>query len=337
MKRITLHILIGLAGALTLIAVGCDATALPADETVESVNLQEVTLMLDWVPNVNHTGLFVAEELGYFAEAGLDVEIIQPGEVLVEAAIVSGAADFGVSFQEYVTLSRADDVSIVSIAAVIQHNTSGFAALSSTPLGSPADFEGLRYGSYGSPFEQPTLRVLMECYDADFSAVEVIETGFADPLALLAEEQIDLAWIFYGTQGIAAQQKGIDLNLVMLEDHFDCIPDYYTPVLIASEATISERPEVVRAFVTAASRGYRYAIDNPAASADILLTQTPESGQGLLRASQEWLSPRYQAGAQRWGEQDPSVWDNYYRWMIDNGILQEPIDIEAAFTNQFLP
>ena len=77
----------------------------------------------------------------------------------------------------------------------------------------------------------------------------MVTTGFSDPLALLTEGQIDLAWIFYGWQGIQAEQMGIDLDVVMMEDYFDCVPDYYTPVVIASEATIADRPEVVEALL----------------------------------------------------------------------------------------
>jgi len=300
-------------------------------------SLTPVTFMLDWVPNTNHTGIFVAQSRGYFAEAGLQVEIIQPGEVYAEQAVAGGAADFGISFQEQVTLARADGNPLVSIAAILQHNTSGFASRAELGADSPADWAGMRYGSFGSPFEEPTLRVLMACDGGDFDRLEIVETGFADPLSLLAEDQTDLAWIFYGWQGIQAELLGIDLNIVMLQDWLDCIPDYYTPVLIASETTIGERPQVVRAFLQAVSRGYQDAIQDPAAAAAILLETAPELDGQQVEISQAWISPRYQAEAQRWGEQDLAVWQNYADWMVSHGILSEPIDASAAFTNEFLP
>lgn len=300
--------------------------------------LTPVTLMLDWVPNTNHTGFFVAQEKGYFAEAGLEVQIIQPGEVLAEQAVVGGAADFGLSFQEQVTLARADEgAPLVSLAAILQSNTSGFATRADQGVGSPADWGGLRYGSFGSPFEAPTLIALMECAGGDFSQLQVVNTGFSDPLALLTEKQIDLAWIFYGWQGIQAGQQGLALNLEMMSDWFNCIPDYYTPVITTSEQTIKERPELVRAFVGAVSRGYQFAIQNPDEAASVLLKAAPELDERLVRASQAWLSPRYQGAAPRWGEQQLSVWDNYSQWLAENGVLNEPIDAAAAFTNEFLP
>ena len=326
MKRISLFLVILIT---LLIFTSCSS---PEEE-----ELTPVTLMLDWVPNTNHTGIFVAEANGYFEDAGLDVRIIQPGEVYPEAAVVGGSADFGISFQEQVTLARADNVPIVSIAAVLQHNTSGFASLVELNVTSPKDFEGLRYGAYGNPFETPTLKVLMECDGGDFDKLEIVNTGYADPLALLAEKKTDLAWIFYAWQGFQAEQQGIDINVVMMKDWFDCIPDYYTPVVITSENTISNKPDVVRAFVGALSRGYEFAVQNPDDAADLLITAVPELDPELVKASQNWISQYYQADAPRWGEQKESVWQGYSDWMVENGILQTSISGKDAFTNEFLP
>ncbi len=316
-----------------LIALGVMLVSLAAC-TSQAEGPVTLTLMLDWVPNTNHTGIFVAQHEGFFEDAGLEVEIVQPGEVFAEQAVAGGAADFGISFQEQITLARAEAVPLVSIAAIIQNNTSGFA---SRVAGSPGEWEGLRYGSFGSPFEEPTLRELMRCDGGDFDALEIVNTGFSDPLALLSQEQIDLAWIFYGWQGVQAARQGIELEVVMMGDWFDCIPDYYTPVIFAAEVTLEERPEIVRAFLKAVSRGYRFAIDEPATAAAILLDAVPELDEQLVRESQEWLSPRYQADAARWGEQDLEVWDAYSRWMADHDILAEAIQAERAFTNEYLP
>ena len=326
MKRLSLIIVLCITALVTL------ACGNPADK-----ELIPVTLMLDWVPNTNHTGIFVAEANGYFKEAGLAVKIIQPGEVYPEAAVASGAADFGISFQEQVTLARADDVPIVSIAAVLQHNTSGFASAAKLGVTSPADFEGLRYGSFGTPFEAPTLKVLMNSAGGDFNQLEIVNTGFADPLALIAEGRIDLAWIFYGWQGFQAQQQGVDINVVMMKDHFDWIPDYYTPIVIASEDTIAKKPKVIKAFMKALSRGYDFAIQNPGEAANLLLAAVPELNPELVKASQNWLSEYYRAEAPRWGEQKESVWQGYADWMVKNGILAAPISAKDAFTNEFLP
>jgi ABC-type nitrate/sulfonate/bicarbonate transport system substrate-binding protein len=340
MKRLSLSLFLMLALLLVATVAGaCGASAPTASTPEESTSeqLKPVKFMLDWVPNTNHTGIYVAQAMGYFADAGLDVQIIQPGEVYPESAVASGAADFGVSFQESVTLARAEEAPIVSIAAVLQHNTSGFASPTGLEVHSPADWEGLRYGAWGSPSEVPTLKALMQASGADFSKLEMVTTGFSDPLALLNDGQIGLAWIFYGWQGIQAEQMGIDLDILMMKDYFDVVPDYYTPVVIASETTVAERPELVCALLDALSRGYEFAADHPDEAADILLAAVPELESALVHASQEWLSDYYVAEAARWGEQKESVWQDYADWLVDQGVIASPITIEDAFTNEFLP
>jgi ABC-type nitrate/sulfonate/bicarbonate transport system substrate-binding protein len=302
--------------------------------------LEPVKLILDWQPNTNHTGLFVARDEGYFEAAGLAVEIIQPGEVYAEQAVAGGAADFGISFQEALTLARVDGVPLVSVAAIVQHNSSGFAARADLAVAGPADYAGLRYGTFGTPFEQPTIAALMACDGADEAAIaslQSVDIGYADPLALLAAERIDLAWIFRGWQGIQAEREGLDLDMSMLEDSQDCIPDYYTPVLMTREDLIAGQPAMVARFVAAVAAGYRFAIERPAEAAEILLAAAPELDRGLVIESQSWLSPRYQDDAPRWGEQRGAVWRAYADWMLDRGIIESPLDAEAAFSNAFLP
>ena len=329
MKRLSLLVSSLLVAVLAVVAVGCGS---PAPQ-----GLTPVTLMLDWVPNTNHTGIYVAEDKGYFEEVGLDVEIVQPGEVYPEAAVAGGAADFGISFQENVTLARAEGAPIISIAAVMQHNTSGFASLASLGVKDPADFEGLRYGAYGSASEAPTLKALMERSGADFSKLQIVTTGFSDPLALMKEGEIDLAWIFYGWQGLQAKQMGIDLDVIMMRDYFDVVPDYYTPVVIANQATIAGRPEVVKALLVALSRGYTFSAQHTDEAAEILLRAVPELDRTLVLESQRWVSGYYIAEAARWGEQKESVWRDYSAWMFETGVLSTAVDGQTAFTNRFLP
>lgn len=317
--------------AFGLILAGCQSgAAAPAQP------LTEIEVMLDWVPNTNHTGLFVAQAKGWYEQAGLEVNIIQAGESPVEQAVATGSADFGISYQEAVTLARAEDAPLVSIAAVIQHNTSGFASRADRGITRPRVFEGKTYGGWGSPVERAILDLLMSCDGGDVNQVNFVDTGFADFFAI-TEKEVDFAWIFYGWDGINAELKGIDLNVVMLSDWQECVPDYYTPVIVTSEQMIEEQPELVRSFLEATTQGYQFAIESPEEAAEILFAASPESDPDLLEASQKWLADQYRADAPRWGQQRAEVWERYANWLFEEGMLSEKIDTSAAFTNAFLP
>lgn len=297
---------------------------------------KEVSIMLDWYPNTNHTGLYVAKDKGFFEQQGLEVKILQPGQNAgVDAMVASGEVNFGIGSQEGVTQARANDIPIVSVAAIIQHNTSAFAALKESGIESPTDFAGKTYGGWGSAFEESMIKAVMNQYDANFSEVEMVTLGISDFFQTIGRNA-DFMWIFYGWDGVEAERRGIDLNLMWLRDLHPAL-DYYSPVVMTNETMIQDDPETVRKFLQALSLGYDYAIKNPEESADILLKFNPELDQELVINSQKWLSPRYQDDANQWGVQKEEVWKRYADWMYEQGLIEKNIQPQKAFTNDFLP
>ncbi|MGE8203821.1 ABC transporter substrate-binding protein [Heyndrickxia sp. NPDC080065] len=297
--------------------------------------LKHISVVLDWTPNTNHTGLYVAKEKGYFKDEGLDVDIIMPGDAGADQLVASGKADFGVSYQEGITQARIQGVPIVSIAAIIQHNTSGFASPKEKNISSPKDFENKTYGGWGSPVEKAVLSSLMKKEKANVEKVDIVNMGDTDFFTAVKRD-IDFAWIYYGWTGVEAELRNEKINMVYLTDYSDKL-DYYTPVLSTNEKMIAKDPETVKHFLAAVSKGYKFAIDHPDDAADILIKAVPDIDAKLVKASQKWLAPKYQDDASRWGEQKLSVWENYSNWMYDNGLLEKKLDSEKAFTNEFLP
>jgi len=310
-----------------------------ATEFAKAPERTAVTLILDWTPNTNHTGFFVAQALGYYDEANLDVSIQQPTDLLVEAVVTSGAAEFGVSYQEFMTYALADGLPLASLAAIIQHNTSGFVSLAdSHPLTRPADMAGLTYGGFGQPdLENAVIDRLLTCDGAEPGTVAYVDVGYVDAITLMQQGRFDLSWMYYAWTGLEAERRGVDLDAIMLADYPDCVPDYYTPILITTQNMIAQSPEVVAAFVQATARGFAYAIQHPDEAADILIEAAPEADPDLIRASAAWLAPRYQDDAPRWGQQSAETWQGFTDFLVENGILAEPLDVSAAFTNDFLP
>lgn len=320
---------------LTLLAISLlfFLTACGQEKDLQGDSLEKLVVSLDWTPNTNHTGLYVAQEKGWFAEEGLDVEIIQPADGAVEQLVAAGRVDYGVSYQENVSFAREEKMPIVSIGAIIQNNTSGFASLASKNIKRPADFEGKRYGGWGSEAEAAVLKTLMDKDGADYQKVEMLTTGPAD-FFVSSEKNADFSWIFYGWDGIAAEIRGVDLYYIDLAA-FDETFNYYTPLLIASEDTVNNKKEKTAAFMRAVTKGYEFTIENPEKAAQILLKNAPELDEELVIASQIWLADKFASG-QIWGMQSQEVWQRYGDWLFESGLLGEKFLAEAAFTNEFI-
>ena len=190
---------IALLLATSMVIVMFTGCGVKKDNSKKEVTLKKITVILDWIPNTNHTGLYVAKDKGYYKEQGLDVEIIQPAQGSTTSLIAAGKGDFGVSYQEDVTYARTakEPLPVKAIATIIQHNTSGFAAPKAKNIKSPKDFEGKTYGGWGSPSESAILKAIMEKDNADFSKLKIVDAGTDDFFAV-TKKNIDFEWIFYG-------------------------------------------------------------------------------------------------------------------------------------------
>lgn len=330
------------AAAPTKAASSAVAATAPAASvsaaTTTAGSAQKVSVMLDWVPNTNHTGLYVAQERGYFKAVGLNVEILPLAEGgSVEQIVGNGKVQFGISSSEELAKARSEGIPIVSIAPIIQHDTSGFASLKKASIARPKDFEGKKYGSFGSPTEKALIAKLMQADGGDVSKVEFVEIGDSDFLTLAAKGQVDFAWVFEGWEVIDGKLRGLDLNYLPLTAYTQVIPDYYTPIFIAGEEIIAKSPGVVGKFLAATSKGYNDAIADPKSAGDILAKATPETSKDLIQQSQTYLAKQYKADAPRWGDQKPAVWQGFGTFMTEQKLLAKPFDPSKAFTTQFLP
>ncbi len=300
----------------------------------------KITIVLDWTPNTNHTGIFVAQANGYFEQAGLDVEIVQPPEGNAVSLVASGKAQFGVSFQD--TLAPAfvgDDVMpVTAVAAVIQHNTSGIISRKGEGMDTPKGLEGRKYATWDLDVEKETIRDVMKAYGGDFDLVELIPSTVTDEVSALKSGSVDAIWVFYAWAGVACETAGLETDYFEFAD-INPVFDYYTPVIIGNNAWLDENSAAAKAFVEALSKGYTYAVENPKEAADILMEAAPElkSNSELVYASQEYLASEYTADASRWGEFDPERWAAFYNWLNEMNLLEEKINPDFGFTNDYIP
>ncbi|HKD75902.1 MAG TPA: ABC transporter substrate-binding protein, partial [Ktedonobacterales bacterium] len=237
---------------------------------------------------------------------------------------------------------------IVTVAAVIQHDTSEMAVLSSSSITRPTQFVGKRFASSGDPAEQ-TVIDLMEVSDGATNVGYHPTTVQNADVSALVSGQFDFVWIYQGVEGIQAQDAGIKLRTFSLEQYG--VPDFYSPVLITSEIMIRQHPDIVREFVAAIAQGYTFAMQHPSQAVDQLMQGAKAQGGTLFDSrpvaldSQNYQSQHYADGVKCWGAQSATTWTGFPQLLYRAGALSDangkpltsPPDYNAMFTNQFLP
>ena len=338
MKKRILAVLLAAVLAGTTSGCGAEKTqeSDAAEDTSENGN-EKITFVLDWTPNTNHTGLYVAQEKGYFEEAGLEVEIVQPPQDGAEVLVASGKAQFGISFQDTMmpAVVGEEALPIEAVAAVLQHNTSGIVSRKGEGLQRPRGLEGKKYATWDLDIEKATLKQVMEADGGDFDKVELIPSTVTDEVSALESKSADAIWIFYGWAGIAAEVAGLETDFFEFCE-IDPVFDYYTPVIIGNSEWMQENEGTAKAFLKAAEKGYTFAIKNAKEAGEILCEAAPELDGEMVQASQEYMKDQYQAEAKQWGYIDPQRWNGFYNWIQENGLSETEIPENTGFTNAYL-
>lgn len=291
--------------------------------------LQEIVISLDWVPNTNHTGLYVAQEKGYFKEQGLEAKIVQPSEDSASTLVAHNRADFGIFFQPNMTSRLAKEVPITAVAAILQHNPAGLMSLKSLGAKSPKDLNGKRYSTWEDPIDDATVAHVVG------DNLVKIPGEATDATVALRMDQFDYILAYYGWDGIHAKLQDVDTNFFFLRD-YEPIFDYYAPVIITNNQLIENDPELVKKAVAAMKKGYLYAAEHPEDSAEILVKHAPETNKELAMASQKYISTQYLDENGEWGKFNYDRWDRFYDWVYQQGLLDEPLEPQAGVTNDFL-
>jgi ABC-type nitrate/sulfonate/bicarbonate transport system substrate-binding protein len=308
--------------------------------------LGTVRLALDWTPNTNHTGFYVAAANGWYDQAGVDFQILPYASTTPEALIAAGQAECGISFQDALTFAAAAGAPVVSVMAILQHTAQEIAVLASSEITRPKELDGRTYAGFGYPNEEPTLKSVIKA-DGGTGTFKTVTLETAAYDALYAK-RADFVITFAAWEGIEAKERGIELRTFKFGDYG--FPDFYQVVLACDSHWLAAQPDLARAFVGATVRGFELAADDPEAAAALLVAKNPgvfDGNPALPLASQKFLASggylRDEGGAL--GRQTLAKWQGYSGFLFDQGLLAgadgKPLvsapDYQALFTNDFLP
>lgn len=305
---------------------------------------QTVRIALDWTPNTNHTGLYVAQQQGWFRDAGLDVQFLPYNSTSPDTLVSSGAAEFGISFQDSFTYSKAAGADITSVLAVLQNWGSEIGIKAGrADITSPRDLDGKVYGGFGGPGEQPKMSAVIKNAGGRGTFTTVV-LGTSAYEAVYAG-QADFTEPFVAWEGIEAEMRGEPFRTFAYTDYG--FPDAYSVLLMAHSPWLAAHPDQATAFVQAAQRGYQMGADDPGKAAQLLMDANPGTftEPTLVTRSQDMLAAKFlKDGSGKVGPQTADIWTGYSGFVFDTGTLAGPDgkplaarpDFSTWFTNAHL-
>ena len=301
----------------------------------------EVTVALDWFPNANHTGLYLAMERGYFKDEGIALKIYTPDDpATILATVGSDKDEFGFEYQVGVLLARAQGVPVVSIAGIVQHPLNSVMALQESGITRPRDLVGRTVGYPGIATDPPLLRTMLE-FDgvppeqAQAVVDGMVNVGFNLIPALISRRVDAVVGAYWTHESISAQNQGFPVVVMRMEEWG--VPDFYELVLVTSDRMQRTESALVRRFVRALKRGYEEAAADPQAAVEVLLRHVPEADPKIDRPGAQLLAPLWvEEDGPPFGWQTVEKWVRMTDWMKVNGLLPEELDPGPAFNNRFI-
>lgn len=295
---------------------------------------------LDWTPNINHIGIFIAKELGFYSEAGIDATIISPLEdnytITPGKKLELGVADFAVApFETVISLNNKQNVvDAVAVYAILQEDISSVVTLATSQINSPQQLDGKVYASYKARYEDHIVREMIK-NDGGSGNINIV---YPDKLGIwntLLTKQADATWIFNNWEGVEADTKGITLNKFSLKDHN--IPYCYSPVILAKKHKIDSNKAAYTNFIQATKKGYLYAKEHKAAAIGILEKQlTPYDKEHIHLAKALDATTPYIGDNTTCGLMQPERVNLFLEWLVTHELENARILVQTLFTNELL-
>ncbi|MBM3945774.1 MAG: ABC transporter substrate-binding protein [SAR202 cluster bacterium] len=296
-------------------------------------HLTTVSLVLDRPPNASHAGLYLAKTRGVFAANGLDIALRTPLDASSALRdVAAGRDDFGIISQPDLVMARDQGARVVAVASLLQHPLSSVMALKTSGIARPRDLVGRKIGYSGDGTSVALLRAMVEGDGGDFSTAELVNIG-PGLAATLLSKRVDAVVSAHRLDNVMIEQQGQEVVVLKVNDWG--VPDYYGLLLVTSELTLKERPQLVLRALRAILEGYDLASRDLDAAVEALASAALDIDQALEQRNVRLLAPAWTENAPSFGWQTTERWEALAGWMLARGLTTRPVDPAKIFTNSY--
>ncbi len=292
---------------------------------------EKISIALDWFPNSNHGGLFWAQANGGFASAGVDVDLVIPADpTIVLQTVAAGRDTFGISYQPDILLARAEGLPIVALSALVPRPLLGVMSLASSGITRPADLKGKTVGYTGIPSQEAFLLTMLEADELTSADITLNNVEFNILPTLISNQAVAVMGAYWTHETIVAEQEGYPVNLMKVEDWG--VPSYNELVLVTSEETARDQPEMVSAVLGAVRDGYLAAAADQPSALDLLIAAYPETDRAVEEQGIALLADLWTEANPGFGVIDPVAWQSFAEWMVSRSLLPADFALEGTIS-----
>ena len=324
-------------GLIALLACALALGACAKSDEPATPERKRLTLVLDYLPNPDHVGIYMAKARGEFDKAGLDVDIVTPADPAAPLKLVTGGrADVAISYEPEILLARDQGAQVLSIAALAQQPLTSVMAVKGRSA-DPAKFAGKKIGTAGIPYQDAYLDEILDTANVDPASVKRVDVGFNLSPAMLSGRVDATLGAFWNVEGVQLRLEGKRPRIAPVDTLG--VPTYDELILIAGYETVQREGALLRRFLQALQRGTLAAEADPEAAVDALLKETEGLERRFATASVKATLPVLfpEDRSRPFGFQNLREWQEYADWMKRNGLIRQPVDVGTVATNEFLP
>jgi putative hydroxymethylpyrimidine transport system substrate-binding protein len=325
--------LLGVAVLAVAVLAGCGERS----EPTAGPRTERLRLLLDYLPNADHAGVYAAQARGDFRRAGLEVDVQTPADPSAPLKLLAaGRVDLAISYEPELLLARDAGAKLVAVGALVQEPLTSIMSIGRHGIRTPAGLRGKTVGTAGIPYQSAYLKAILERAGVDAGSVKEVNVGFNLVPAMLSHKVDATLGAFWNYEGVQLRLARKDPQIIRMDRAG--VPTYDELVIVAREADLGRGGARVRRFLRALGQGHVALRRDPQAGVRPLLAANPDLDPRLqLESVKATLPAFFPPAGKPFGWMDRGAWARYGRWMYDQGLLKRPPAITRALTEEFLP